>query len=307
MTVVVLSGGVGGAKLVCGLAEVLPGDKLTVVVNTGDDFTHLGLPISPDIDSVLYALAGKSDPVRGWGREGESWECMKALGELGGPNWFQLGDRDLATHLFRLEQRLDGQALSAITKSMACALGIDCTVLPMSDDAVATQVVTNEGVLCFQDYFVRRRCEPPVRSLFFEGAHHAKAAPGVVEAIKTASTIIIAPSNPWLSIDPILALPDVSAALREASAPIVAVSPLIDGRAVKGPTAKIMAELGLASTNLEIALKYAPWLSGLLLDTGDSPEPMPVPTARTAILMQTSQDKERVAQAALAFAASLAA
>lgn len=306
MTVVVLSGGVGGAKLVRGLAAILPGDQLTAIVNTGDDFTHLGLPISPDIDSVLYALAGKSDPVRGWGREAETWGLMAALTELGGPDWFQLGDRDLALHVFRLHHRNAGEPLSMITARMARAWGIACTVLPMTDDTVSTQVVTDEGLLHFQDYFVRRRCRPVVTGLRFDGAESAKAPPGALHAIRRASVIIIAPSNPWLSIDPILAIPDLAAAVRGACVPVVAVAPLIGNRAIKGPTAKIMSELGMEPSNQNIVRHYGSLLSGILVNSTDKLEEMPLPLAATEILMENETDRERVARSALNFARCLA-
>ncbi len=301
MSVVVLTGGVGGAKLVLGLATLLPPGEVVAVVNTGDDFRHLGLHVSPDIDTLLYTLAGKADRAQGWGRAGESWSFMAALAELGGPDWFRLGDGDLALHVLRSAALAKGHPLSAVTDSFARSWGIAAHVLPMSDDPVETELRTDEGVLPFQRYFVERRCEPAVRGIDFVGADAAAPAPGVAEAITDPATraILIAPSNPYLSIDPILAIPGIRAALDAATAPIVAVSPIIGGRAVKGPTAKLMGELGLAVTNRTIADHYTELIDGLLVDRSDEAEDLPVATASTDTLMLEMDDKVRVAQAAL--------
>ena len=270
--VLALCGGVGGAKLAAGLADVLPSEELIVAVNTGDDFEHLGLPICPDIDSTLYALSGLNDTERGWGRRDETWNFMSSIGELGGPTWFRLGDRDLATHVQRGMRRAAGASLSEVTRELATALGIGCRVVPMSDDPVRTRVVTDEGTLAFQEYFVRRQCEPVVRSIEYQGADSAALQPDVREALKSPelSAVVICPSNPWLSIGPILAMPALKKALQRSTAPVIAVSPLIGGRAGKGPTAKIMRELDLPTSAAGIARCYLPLLSTLVIDSADA-------------------------------------
>ena len=301
-----LTGGVGGAKLVLGLQQVMPAADITVIVNTGDDFVHLGLPVSPDIDTLLYTLAGKANTAQGWGRQGESWAFMAALRELGGPDWFALGDGDLALHVSRLAARADGQPLSAITARFAAAFGIAARILPMTDNPVATMLDTDIGRLAFQAYFVGRRCVPVVTGIDFDGAADARPGPGVLAAIAAAGAIIIAPSNPWLSVDPILAAPGIATALRAAAAPVVAVSPIIDGKAIKGPTAKLMTELGLPVTNASIATHYRDVIDGLVIDSGDSADGVGIPAATTATLMSTLDDRARVAQTALELAAVLA-
>lgn len=307
--VVVLTGGVGGAKLVLGLQHLLPAGEVTAIVNTGDDFVHLGLPISPDIDTLLYTLAGKANAAQGWGREGESWSFMGALRELGGENWFQLGDGDLALHVLRSMGLAQGRTLSAVTAGFARAWGIATKVLPMSDERVATEVETTDGILPFQRYFVERRCAPVVKAIRFEGAEQARPAPGVVDAIRDPATraILVAPSNPFLSVDPILAVPGIREALAAAPAPVVAVSPVIAGQAVKGPTAKLMQELGMSVDAGTIARHYGGWLDGMLVDERDPPGDLPVPHARADTLMQDLEDRKRVAAAALALADRLRA
>ena len=304
MKVAVLTGGVGGAKLVDGLFRLLPARSLTAVVNTGDDFTHLGLPVSPDIDTLLYTLAGKANRALGWGREGETWSFMAALRSLGGEDWFNLGDGDLALHILRGHALARGEPLSAVTAQFAAAWGLTLGVLPMSDDAVATWLDSDAGPLPFQRYFVELQCRPKVTAVRFEGALLARPAPGVVEAIMAAEAVFIAPSNPWLSIDPILAVPGIRAALTKCAAPVVAVSPLVEGKAVKGPTAKLMAELGLAVTNAAIAEHYAGLLDAMLVH-GDDAAPEGLAVARTDTLMREANDRTRVAQAALDLAVAL--
>jgi LPPG:FO 2-phospho-L-lactate transferase len=306
MKVVALSGGVGGARLLDGLARAIPAGSLTAIVNTGDDFVHLGLPVSPDIDTLLYTLAGKSDLERGWGRGGETWSFMAAVRELGGPDWFNLGDGDLALHVLRLAAFARGESLSQITAAFARAWGLAATILPMSDDPVATVVDTEEGRLSFQEYFVARRCAPSLRGVSFAGAAFAKPGPGVLDAIARADRILVAPANPWLSVDPILAVPGLRDALAAAPAPVVAVSPLIAGQAVKGPTAKLMTELGVPLTNASIAAHYAGLIDGLLIDSGDDADGVSVPVARTATLMRALDDRRRVARAALDLAGAVA-
>ena len=302
--VVAITGGVGGAKLVLGLMHAMPPEDVTAIVNTGDDFEHLGLAVSPDIDTLLYTLSGKANTKQGWGREGESWNFLAAVRELGGEDWFQLGDGDLALHVLRTSALKRGATLSAITTSFARSWGIAATLLPMSDDPVRTMLATSEGTLAFQHYFVARRCEPQVRAIRFDGATTARPAPGVIDAIRSADTraILIAPSNPYLSVDPVLAVPAIREALITATAPVIAVSPLIGGRAVKGPTAKLMAELGVEANALSIARHYAGFLDGLLVDERDPEIGLPVAQLRTDTLMLSLDDRIRVARAALALA-----
>jgi LPPG:FO 2-phospho-L-lactate transferase len=304
--IVVLTGGVGGAKLVEGLAAICAPQNLTAIVNTGDDFTHFGLHVAPDIDTLLYTLAGKSDRQKGWGRAKESWSFMSALRELDGEDWFALGDGDLALHVLRSHRMAGGALLSRVTRDFARAWGLSLEVLPMSDLPVATVLQTDAGTLEFQRYFVQHRCEPKVLSISFRGSERNEPAAGVLDAIEAADHILIAPSNPYLSIDPILALPAIRAALAHARGPVVAVSPIVDGKAVKGPTAKLMQELGVAVDNSAIANHYRGLLSGLLVhETDDGPTDLP--WARTDTVMHTIEDKCRVAQAALALSQDLAA
>ena len=304
--IVVLTGGVGGAKLVLGLIHAVPAGEVTAIVNTGDDFEHLGLAVSPDIDTLLYTLSGKANAGQGWGRAGESWGFMAALRELGGEDWFQLGDGDLALHVLRTGALRRGEPLSAITARFARAWGIGAAILPMSDDPVRTMIETDEGVLPFQRYFVARRCGPAVRAIRFEGAEAARPAPGVAEAIAAADAILIAPSNPFLSVDPLLAVPGLRDALAAAPAPVVAVSPIVGGKAVKGPTTKLMAELGIEAGAAAIARHYAGLIDGLLVDERDPPAGLAVAEARCDTLMQSLDDRIRVARAALALAERLA-
>lgn len=305
MKVAVLTGGVGGAKLVLGLAQVLPPAEITAIVNTGDDFRHLGLHVSPDIDTLLYTLSGKANPAQGWGREGESWGFMAALRELRGEDWFLLGDGDLALHVLRSARMAGGETLSAITQAFAGAWGIDVAVLPMTDSPVATELDTEAGHLAFQRYFVERRCAPAVHRVTFRGAEDAKSAPGVLQALAAADLILIAPSNPFLSVDPILAVPGIADAMRAAPAPVVAVSPIVGGQAVKGPTAKLMGELGLSVDNESIARHYAGLIDGLLVHQGDAVAAGPIVIREADTMMRTLDDKVRVARAAIALGAGI--
>ena len=297
--VVVLTGGVGGAKLVLGLQQIVPAGDLTAIVNTGDDFDHLGLRVSPDIDTLLYTLSGLAAREKGWGRGDETWSFMKTLKAIGGEDWFLLGDRDLALHVERTRRLAAGQTLSQVTAAFAASLGVAPAVLPMSDERVATRVVTDDGVLDFQDYFVRRRCAPRLQAVRFDGAAAARPAPGVLEALAAPglAAILIAPSNPWLSVDPILAVPGIRQALIAAKAPVVGVTPLPGGQAVKGPTAKIMAELGVALTAASIESHYAGLVDAWLLDAADPP--IATPHAFCDTWMRSLDDRVRVAQAAL--------
>ena len=304
--IIALAGGVGGARLAHGLARILPPGELTVVVNTGDDFEHLGLHICPDPDTVMYTLSELADPERGWGLKGETFHAMEALGRLGGENWFSLGDRDLATHIERTNRLKAGDTLSAITADFCTRLGITQNVIPMSDDPIRTIVHTDAGTLPFQDYFVRQHCAPIVTSLSFEGAKTAKPSPGLLAAMRSAilKGIIICPSNPFLSIGPILAVPGIRAWLRDRNVPCIAVSPLIGGKAVKGPAAKIMAELSLDATPSAIAEHYSGLLDGLMIDRADRDLAFGE-CFITGTLMRDIPDRERLAHEALAYLESL--
>jgi LPPG:FO 2-phospho-L-lactate transferase len=269
--VLALSGGIGGAKLALGLARVLPPQELIVVANTGDDFEHLGLSISPDLDTLTYALAGLDNPDTGWGRRDETWSFMEALAEVGGETWFRLGDRDLALHVERTRRLRNGESLSAITADVVRRFEIASHILPMTDDRVRTMVRTRDVMLEFQRYFVERKCEPKVVGFAFEGNESAVPHPEILSALRNPHlrSVVICPSNPYISIDPILALPGMRAALKAAMAPVIAVSPIIGGRAVKGPLAKMMAELGLAADARTVAAHYGDILDGYVIDTTD--------------------------------------
>ncbi len=268
MKITALAGGVGGAKLAHGLAQHLSPEELTIIVNTGDDFEHLGLSISPDLDTVCYTLAGLANPVTGWGRIDETWNAFNAMETLAGQTWFQLGDRDLGTHLVRTERRKRGEKLATITQDFCRAWGIEHPIFPMTNDPVYTVVNTKEqGELAFQDYFVRQRCEPSVTSFRLDGIELAFPARGVIEAIQQADAVVFCPSNPWVSIDPILAVAGVRSACE--AKPVVAVSPIIGGDVIKGPAAKMYRELGIQPSALAVAKHYADLLTGFVFDTVD--------------------------------------
>lgn len=271
--VVALCGGVGGAKLALGLQHLL-GEKLNVVVNMADDFTHLGMHVSPDLDTVLYTLGGLNDQQRGWGRADESWNFMAALAQVGGETWFSLGDRDLALHVERTRRRSRGERMTAIAGDVAARFGISAKILPVTDDDIRTMVVTPTEELAFQRYFVERRCEPVVKQIRFDGAASAQVTAQVRDALRPEGLelIVICPSNPYLSIDPILAVPGLADALRAAGVPIIGVSPILGGQAVKGPTRKIMDELGIPSTTAAIAAHYRGLIDGLIVDSADAAE-----------------------------------
>ena len=305
MKIVALAGGVGGAKLAYGLQHQLAAGELTVIVNTADDFTHLALHISPDIDTLCYTLADLSNFNTGWGRKDESWHVLEELSILGAPDWFRLGDRDLATHIERTRRMAEGQRLSQITRDFCKSWGIQALVLPMSDDPVATIVNTDQGKLSFQEYFVARACEPKVKDFEFRGIGAAKAAPGVLEAIDEADLVIICPSNPWVSIDPILGIKDIRAGINAKK--VIALSPLIGGKAVKGPAAKMYKELGIEPSSENIARHYGQLLNALILDFVDEGqktgiESMGIMTLATHTLMKTLEDRRRLASEILAFA-----
>jgi LPPG:FO 2-phospho-L-lactate transferase len=307
--VVALAGGVGGAKLADGLARLL-GERLSVIVNTGDDFSHLGLHISPDLDTVMYTLAGIANPQTGWGIAGETWNFLGQAERLGGPAWFRLGDRDLATHVLRTERLAVGATHTAVTAALCRALGVAATLLPMSDDPVRTIICTDDGELPFQDYFVRLACAVPVRGIRYDGALAARLNPALA-AFRELSAIIICPSNPYLSVDPILAVSGQRAWLRAQGCPIVAVSPIVGGAAIKGPAAKIMAELGVPASAVGIARHYAGLVDGLVIDAADAAlvpeiaaEGMTVKVAPT--VMSNSDDRVALARTCLAFAGEIA-
>lgn len=309
MSVLALAGGVGGAKLATGLAGIMPPGTLTIAVNTGDDFTHLGLTICPDIDSVSYALAGRNDMVRGWGMADESWSFMAALRDLGGEDWFNLGDRDLATHVLRTHLLRDAP-LSAVTATLTARLGISQAVVPMSDDRVASIIESDRGDLNFQDYFVRYQCAPRFHAIRFEGAAQARPAPAILAAFDDPAleAIILCPSNPILSIGPILSVPGMRERIVARRVPCVALSPFIAGQAVKGPAAKIMGELGLAATPTTVAAHYAGLIDGLVVDHADLGAGAPVGVALhgTDIMMRDPADQQRLAREVMAFARTLA-
>ncbi len=309
--VLALSGGIGGAKLALGLYRVLPPGALTVVANTGDDFEHLGLAVSPDLDTLLYTLAGIDNPVAGWGRRDETWNFMAALERLGGDTWFKLGDGDLATHIERTRRVAAGETLSQITDDFRRRLGISARLLPMSDDPVRTRLLTAEGWLDFQEYFVRRQCAPIIREIAFAGASAARAHPDFLAALadRALRMVVVCPSNPLISIDPILSLPGVREALRACPAPVVAVSPLIGGKAVKGPSAKMMAELGLTVGAAAVASHYRDFLDHYFVDDADADAMagFDLPVTATRTLMETLADREALAQVVLAAAKGFAA
>lgn len=304
MRVALLCGGVGGAKLARGLALLERDVELTVIVNTGDDFEHLGFTICPDVDTVLYTLSGQANRAQGWGREHESWSFMRVLRSLGGEDWFQLGDGDLALHAFRTHRLRHGARLGAVTAAVCSAWKIEPTVLPMSDDPVRTMVHTDEGVLPFQRYFVERKCTPRTQAIRFEGAQTATPGPGVIAAIESADAIVIAPSNPYLSVDPILSVTAIAQALEQSAAPVVAVSPLVSGKAVKGPTDKLMRELGVEVSNEAIAEHYRGLIDGLLIHEGDA-SARSLACRSVDTLMRDDHDRMRVASDVLRFAREL--
>ena len=307
--VLALCGGVGGAKLAAGLAAVLPAERLTIVVNTGDDFEHVGLAISPDIDTVVYTLSGLADTVRGWGVADESWQAMAQLGRLGEPQWFQLGDRDLAMHIARTRRLREGETLSQVTASLAAKLGIGPAIVPMSDDPVRTMVETEDGVLDFQRYFVAEQCRPVARAIGFAGAREAKPSPGFAAALARddLAAIVICPSNPYLSIDPLLSLPGVRDRLARLAVPRVAVSPIVAGQAIKGPTAKLMAELGASVDVVGIARHYQGLVDVLMIDEADrdaasAVEALGLRALAAPTIMTSPADRVALAKATLAVA-----
>ncbi len=306
--VVALAGGVGGAKLVLGLSRLLAPDQLTVIVNTADDFSLYGLAISPDLDTVMYTLAGVADPEMGWGLAGESTRMLDMMSRYGETPWFKLGDRDLATHLLRTGWLAEGMTLTGVTRRLCRGLGIEYSVLPMADAPVRTIVDTvTHGQLAFQEYFVRFRWQPVVRALVYRGAEQAEPSPGVLAALAAADVVVICPSNPILSIAPILAVPGLRAALQRQLC--LAVTPIIGGEAVKGPAAKLMRELGYVVTSPAVAAYYDDLLGGFVADSRDaadlSEHDFICPLLVTDTLMQQESDKIRLAQDVLNWAEEL--
>ena len=303
-----ITGGVGGAKLALGLCHLLPPAALSLVVNTGDDFEHLGLHVAPDLDTLMYTLAGLSNPDTGWGRVGESWQCLETLRTLGGEAWFRLGDSDLAVHLQRSARLRSGASLSVVTAELFAALGIAHRAMPMSDQPVRTLVHCDAGTLAFQHYFVRERCAPRVSGFSFAGADSAHPAPGVLEALADPALrgVIICPSNPFLSVDPILAVPGLREAITACRAPVIAVSPIVAGAALKGPTAKIMEEMALPQTAATVAAHYGDLIDGFIIDHSDHELLAEIAADRLRVtsaqsVMVTLDDKINLAHTALEF------
>jgi LPPG:FO 2-phospho-L-lactate transferase len=305
--VAVLSGGVGGARFVQGLLDAVDPAGVTVIANVGDDLEVYGLHVSPDVDTLLYTLGGESDDERGWGRKDESWIARASADALGAETWFQLGDRDLGLHLARREALDRGEPLSAITERFARALGITARILPATDDRLRTWVDTPEGELSFQEWFVRLRHEPEVVGVRFEGAESARPAPGVVEALRDADLIAIAPSNPFVSIGPVLAVQEIREAIRGRRVPSVAVSPLIGGKAVKGPADRMLTRLAGGTTPFQVTSCYKGLIDALVYDEADGDVELPdgVRPIVTRTLMTDAAARRRVAEAALEAAAAL--
>jgi LPPG:FO 2-phospho-L-lactate transferase len=318
MNIVALAGGVGGAKLADGLARSLTPESLTVVVNTGDDFEHWGLKICPDLDTVCYTLAGLANPATGWGRADETWEVYSNIVLLGGEDWFRLGDKDLAVHIERTRRLRAGRTLTQIVREFCTAWNLKVAILPMSDDPVPTMVDTLDyGELPFQEYFVQRRCEPRVTGFRFTGIENARPAAGIEEAIERADAVLFCPSNPWVSIDPILrivspSLPrNATTADKSRKKPVVAVSPIIGGKTVKGPAAKMFAELGIEPSALSVAKHYGSTITGFVLDAVDADleskiQQLGLQTLVTDTLMRSDDDRKRLAQDVLHFVERLA-
>ena len=310
--VLALSGGVGGAKLALGLSHCLNKEQLTIVANTADDFEHLGLNICPDLDTLMYTLAGINDTEKGWGLADETWQGLKALKQLGGDTWFQLGDKDLATHLLRTQLMAQGKSLSEVTIQLCRQLGVEATVLPMTNDPVRTIIETAAGDLAFQHYFVRERCVPAIAGFHFEGVNNANPQPEFLDLLRSDSltATVICPSNPFVSVQPFLSMPAVCEALMQRTAPVVAVSPIVAGMAIKGPAAKMMQELSMPSTAYAVAKYYGDLLDGFVIDESDAfqveaIEALGIKVLVTPTIMKSLQDRIDLAQQVLAFSQSL--
>jgi LPPG:FO 2-phospho-L-lactate transferase len=299
VSVVLLSGGVGGAKLAAGLHDVLAPGELTIVGNVGDDLEVLGLHVSPDLDSVIYALAGLNDTDRGWGRAGETWQALESVGSWGGEDWFRLGDLDLGLHLVRSQALRGGAPLSAVTAGLTRAAGLATCLLPATDDRLRTHLVTPQGTFAFQEWFVARRHEDEVDALVYEDADASRPAPGVLAALAAADAIVIAPSNPFVSINPILAVPGIRAALETRRVRAVAVSPLIGGRAVRGPLDRMMRRLVGGTSPAHVTECYEGLLDALVIDRADAPAETDVAVVVTDTLMSDRDAARRLAQTSL--------
>ena len=299
--ILAITGGVGGAKLALGLSKILNPDELLFLVNTGDDFQHLGLEISPDLDSLLYALSGKNNPELGWGRANETWACISELEELGADSWFRLGDRDLALHLVRTQMLNQGATLQNVADRLSESLRIDHRIAPMSNDKISTTVNTPNGKLAFQEYFVREQCEPAVIDFDFEGIEKSTPNPVVMSWLDECDGIIICPSNPYVSVDTILSVPKYRDAFQ--SKPVIAVSPIVGGLAIKGPAAKMMTELGVPPTPIAVAKHYGSLLSGFVLDQTDHEQAkdIAIPSIVTQTIMLTLQDRIGLAEQCVRF------
>ena len=310
--ILALAGGVGGAKLAHGLARILDPSELVIAVNTGDDFLHLDYFICPDLDSVLYKLAGINDTERGWGIRDETWNFMDSLKNIGGEDWFQIGDKDLATHIERTRRLTEGQTLSEVTRALCQQHNVAHSIVPMTDHRVSTIVDTEEGDFFFQDYFVRLRCKPAFTGVHYKGLEDAKPAPLLSDVLRKSKlkAIIFCPSNPFLSIDPILNVPGVTEAISQNDVPIIAISPIIGGLAVKGPAAKMMAELALPVSPLGIAQHYCKFINGLVIDTKDANFADEIMAAGVGVhvtntIMNSARTESNLAQETLQFAMSL--
>ena len=304
--ILAITGGVGGAKLALGLSKVLNEDEVLFLVNTGDDFQHLGLEISPDVDSLLYALSEKNNPELGWGRKDESWNFISTLEELGEDAWFRLGDRDLALHIIRTQKLARGESIQQVTDELSAALGIRHRIAPMSQSKISTIVETPDGKLGFQEYFVREKCEPKVVNFQFQGIETAEPNPVVVSWLKKCDGVVICPSNPYVSVDPILKVPGLKELLR--SKPVIAVSPIVGGLAIKGPAAKMMKELGVPPSPIAVSDHYGDLLSGFVLDKtdGDQANDISIPSIVTQTVMVTLQDRIDLAKQCVRFLEELA-
>lgn len=301
MKVTALAGGIGASKFLVGLAGVMPPEDITVIGNTGDDIELFGLRICPDLDTIAYTLAGVVNHETGWGLAGDTFESLKWLARYGEPSWFKLGDRDLATHVYRTNQLRLGSSLTSVTDQIRCSLGIRSKILPMSDAYTPTRVATDEGEMHFQEYFVRRKCEPRVKEIRLDGIEASQPAAGVVDAILDADAVIVCPSNPMISIGPILAVPGVRDALRETAATVVAITPIIGGRALKGPAADMLRDLGQEVSARGVAAMYQDFLDVFILDETDSEIAVEIRVLglqvfSTDTVMNTLADKEDLAQ-----------
>lgn len=310
--ILALSGGVGGAKLALGLSKIMPADQLTIVANTADDFEHLGLSISPDLDTVMYTLAGLNNKEQGWGLANESWNAMDALKVLGGDSWFNLGDRDLATHLERTLRLARGESLTEVTDYLCHQLGVKHRVLPMSNDPVRTQIKTQTTTLAFQEYFVREQCRPSITGFYFKGIEQAQAQQEFIDLLNSdkLKAIVVCPSNPFVSVEPILSLPEVREAMKQSAAPVIAVSPIVAGFSIKGPAAKMMQELDMPATATAVAQYYGDLLDGFVLDESDRELIESIASSEckvccTATIMNSLDDRIELAEKVVSFAEQL--